>query len=447
MRLLKGLNRFNWTYILTKMLWLGVLVYGVVVGAAKITSLFLSWLNDQLDGLDLYLVIIILFAVGILMFLNPFIPGVPVYFVAGIIVTESGKKDFGFYPAMALSCLVGFVIKYLAIVLQQEGIGGMLGKKVYIRRMIGINSKQVQSIRLILEAPGVSFGKVAILIGGPDWPTSVLTGILGLNLWKMLFASLPIIFLIAPTSVAGALQLKVRDGGIWEGIASLALAVTGLVQGAAGLLAMYYIGKVSDTVDGDFVQDPEVKELDEKEAENVRRLNEITVWHSDTFPASKKYLLTTSCFFMSVSCHLVQLMPSYCFVPFEVTDSISCPSSASSTSQNTVNCLDGNALNFVKPLGWLSIATFSVSCVMLHMYYVWARKEVKLWAKKEGGKLESQIKSLEKKLVVEQSERSQSEIQMEKKMQMLEDNMEKALQAHPLAQFNISKESNSSIKN
>jgi hypothetical protein len=39
----------------------------------------------------------------------------------------------------------------------------------------------------VLEDPKyLTTGKVAILVGGPDWPTSVTTGILGISLVPML---------------------------------------------------------------------------------------------------------------------------------------------------------------------------------------------------------------------------------------------------------------------
>ena len=51
----------------------------------------------------------------------------------------------------------------------------------------------------------MAIDKVCILVGGPDWPTSVLTGILGLDVFEMLLGSCPILLLIAPTCMAGKL--------------------------------------------------------------------------------------------------------------------------------------------------------------------------------------------------------------------------------------------------
>ena len=45
---------------------------------------------------------------------------------------------------------------------------------------------------------------VTILVGGPDWPTSVLCGILGLDLLPILLGTLPVFLLILPTVMGGA---------------------------------------------------------------------------------------------------------------------------------------------------------------------------------------------------------------------------------------------------
>eukprot|EP00976_Prorocentrum_cordatum_P069852 1179713-Prorocentrum_minimum.AAC.1 len=59
------------------------------------------------------------------------------------------------------------------------------------------------SIKNILEGGGrrITLPKVMILVGGPDWPTSVLTGILELNVFAMLLGSLPVMLLVVPCTV------------------------------------------------------------------------------------------------------------------------------------------------------------------------------------------------------------------------------------------------------
>ena len=144
---------------------------------------------------------------------------------------------------------------------RQKGIGERLGNKVWIRSMVNVNSATMRSIRYLLTRPGLNVPKVAILVGGPDWPTSVTTGILRLDVREMLIGTLPVFFLITPTTLAGAFMLKasraasVNDGtsnvlcretsaasivaddsSPWTSISDISIICTGLVQGL-GLIA------------------------------------------------------------------------------------------------------------------------------------------------------------------------------------------------------------------
>jgi hypothetical protein len=62
------------------------------------------------------------------------------------------------------------------------------------------------SVRTILEGGGwggrgVTLAKVSILIGGPDWATAVLTGILELNVFAMLLGTLPVVLLVVRNEI------------------------------------------------------------------------------------------------------------------------------------------------------------------------------------------------------------------------------------------------------
>ena len=81
--------------------------------------------------------------------------------------------------------ILALLLKLTAVVLA-AAIGELLGKKVSIKYMVGVHKVSIRAIEMILKRPGLNKAKVAILIGGPDWPTSVLTGILGLSLPQML---------------------------------------------------------------------------------------------------------------------------------------------------------------------------------------------------------------------------------------------------------------------
>lgn len=86
---------------------------------------------------------------------------------------------------------------------QQKGFGTFLKSKVWVRQMVGINSKTIRVMKIIISRPGLDLAKVAILVGGPDWPTSVLCGLMGLPLLPVLIGTLPVFILIVPTVLSG----------------------------------------------------------------------------------------------------------------------------------------------------------------------------------------------------------------------------------------------------
>jgi len=56
-------------------------------------------------------------------------------------------------------------------------------------------------MKIVLSKP-MSVAKVSILVGGPDWPTSVMCGILHLDPVGVLLGTTPVALLILPTILA-----------------------------------------------------------------------------------------------------------------------------------------------------------------------------------------------------------------------------------------------------
>ena len=114
-------------------------------------------------------------------------------------------------------------------------IGENLSHFVSVRQFVGINSTLMKAMRLVLGKPGISLSKVSILIGGPDWPTSVLAGIMRLKLLQIMIGTMPIVFLIFPTVLTGALlymtSLETETGNPqfpWAGtVSTISASVTG----------------------------------------------------------------------------------------------------------------------------------------------------------------------------------------------------------------------------
>ena len=64
------------------------------------------------------------FVVGIVMFLLPPVPGLAVYLCAGVVVPPACEPEIGFLGSCLHAAILAFVMKLVAQVMQQKGIGG-----------------------------------------------------------------------------------------------------------------------------------------------------------------------------------------------------------------------------------------------------------------------------------------------------------------------------------
>jgi len=332
------------------------------VGIGLATTIFMSWLNDQLSTLETTTTIIIFYITGLSMFLLPPVPGVPVYLAGGVILVNACEESMGFAGAIGFTILISWSLKMLAIMTQQKIFGEFLCKSfVSVRAFVQINSTTMKAVRKILQKPGIGIPKVAILIGGPDWPTSVLTGIMGLNLCEMLYGSQPIVLLIGPTVIAGAFLL--RTGGVWDSLGSVTLTFAAVTQVGAMVVAAYYIQEEVEQIlhnpkdpENQFPVDQEVEVLDKKNDEKAEKYKAAT----ENVPVYVKALLSLSFLAQTAVSYLVGLLYSSCFEPFEISSSIA-------------DDLDGDVLNVIKsPWGYISIILLLVSIGALMLFKLWA---------------------------------------------------------------------------
>ena len=96
--------------------------------------------------------------------------------------------------------------------------------------------------------PGLSIPKVTILSSGPDWPTSVLCGILKLSIIPILIGTIPVLTLIVPTTLAGGfmyLAAKPDSSDLEVNLATLFTAMFGLVMGLCSLVMVVCVNNVS----------------------------------------------------------------------------------------------------------------------------------------------------------------------------------------------------------
>jgi hypothetical protein len=346
---LRFLKNWRWCAIFLWMIYIGLIFLTIQVGVAKITAVFLSWLNGELAPMPMYAVLFIYVLVGLFMFLNPAIPGMPVYITGGILVTQKGKCDNGgddaaFAAGLGLACLSCWAIKILSVIIQHKVIGEKLGTRLWVKSLIGINSPTTKAMGIILSRPGLDLAKTYILVAGPDWPTTVLTGVLGCPIWSVLGGSMFIISLIAPAcmSAAALIYEKPCDGVVSSGssgssssnsssvsgsgsgeeegssklltISALCIAFTGIVQVYMLVQSAKYINHTikheKEAIAAKGI-DQEVEDYDEALKRRRQLWKCVTQW--ELAPKCIKTTIASGAIFMAMSVYMIIGLGESCF--------------------------------------------------------------------------------------------------------------------------------------
>jgi len=368
---LQHVRAWPWATVLLTVNYLGVAAWVLLYGST-LTYMGMAVLIAWLKTMHWAAASAIFFVVGIVMFLLPPVPGLAVYLTAGILLVPACEEPFGgeagggFWFACGYAAFLAYLMKLAAQVMQQKGIGEVLGQSLYVRSTVGVNSRLIKAIRLILERPGISLAKVSVLCGGPDWPTAVLCGILRADLIQMLLGLSPIFLLTVPTSMAGAFQLRVEEGPGWVTASSMMLMLAGAMQMMFGLLMLYFIEEVKtnqgEQIDA-FEDDAEVAAQDARSAAEQVAFERVTAMSAMPLPV--KALLLVGTVSMSSSAYLLMFASSECFEDFALTDSLdevlclSCPRAA------------------IKPRGFLALALLAVGAVSLVTFKQWAGGQMK----------------------------------------------------------------------
>ena len=358
---------WEWAPVLLLVGYIGLTIWALQLGTT-LTYMGLAVLIEWLITLHWVLVTFLFFIIGIIMFLVPVIPGLAVYLSAGVILGPTCADTFGgFIPASIYGAFMAWIMKFFAHILQQKWLGESLGSRLWVRQAVGINAPLMKAVRYLLEQPGLSLGKVMILCGGPDWPTSVLCGILRVPLFQMLLGLVPICTLTFPTTLAGAFQLKIDDGAAWASAATVFLIVATLLQLVFGCVALYQIEKVrrekADEL-AKYPDDAEVLKLDKAAAAASVRYAAVT--RLAIMPRLAKFWLFSSVGTLAVSSYFLFFVPSYLFEPFAMTDSIS-----------AVFCWTCEAAIIKMPLGWIGLVALIYGSFALWLFEKWANKQVK----------------------------------------------------------------------
>jgi hypothetical protein len=356
-----------WSSILIKVNILAELFFTLQVGVAKITYIFLSWLNSILEDAGFLTVCILVYLIGGSMFLLPPVPGLPVYVFAGILLGGKGSQEenIGFGVGIAIAVVLGLFTKLCACV-GQYMLGFYLGKSIKVQQLIGVDKVPTRAIEQILKSRGLNAGKVALLVGGPDWPTSVTCGIVRVNIPQMLLGTLPVLVLLAPCCAAGAFMGRVKPGE--ESLDNmLANAFTASAATVNMVSMAYAVYTISITVQhhGDELARPRpeheaVAELTRREQAAVEAYEKTVDWN--TLSLFWRSVLLSSAVGMVMANGAMVALAAACFEPFSVSSDID--------ASLDEGGLGGNPLKIVIwPYGVLALALFFFALV-LHIVFV-----------------------------------------------------------------------------
>merc|ERR1719401_2062443 len=218
----------------------------------------------------------------------------------------------------------------------------------------------------VLKERGMKPFKVCILVAGPDFPTSMLCGILKLNIPQMLLGTSPVILVsIIPQTLVGVLLTK-EDAteGVWSMIATVATGLAAAFQAGATFVFAYGImERVEES--GDQLlkthrpEHDEVRKLAEKEAEYVQKYGEMSDWGQLGARARATLLGTVALFLLSGSIIALDAVATEktCFREFYITDKIK--------SSHDLGGLDGDVLSVVlAPMGWVALGLAATAAVL-----------------------------------------------------------------------------------
>jgi len=363
-----AMNNWNWANIFIKVNYITMAYYLFCVGVAKFTVVFLSWFNEQLLSVELEIVLVVFFIIGYLMFMCPFIPGIPVYLSSGIVFAARCRDlEIGFGGGIGIAAALSFVLKLSAVV-GQYLIGYLMGKSVRIQKECQVDTVFMKAIQMILEKRGLKPDKISILVGGPDWPTSVLCGILKLNIIQTLIGTLPVIFVSTPVVVAGAFMVgpnsdteeQDSENTIFATLTPVMFLISAMAQGFAFLMACYYTQEIAFKY-GDELAVPRkeheaVAKLTRAEKEFVAAWNETVDWRQ--LSLSNRRVLAGSSIGFILSGMVFVFLDEACFNTIKVNDSIKAPIADGG--------LDGDAFNVIKWPGWCNHALFAF-VVLVHI--------------------------------------------------------------------------------
>lgn len=365
----EAMKKWDWLSMTFKLYVLGVLLV-VYVLSPRLLNVGLAALRTALQDLSFGVIMVMVFFSGMCCFLLPPVPGVPVYIFGGIIIADTCPS--GFWPGILICIGISFFMKLAACTMQQKLIGETLGQSTAIQQQCGIHKAGIRAIECVLRKKGWSIGKVAILCGGPDWPTSVMAGLLRLPLFQMLLGTVPIILFIAPCVMTGAFYLKQEESEMWNRSGTLMMSLTMVVNIILWALAGWAIQEQFDT-NSEHILRPMEKyiELDWRDykQEELQKCCAIKFEDVNTVPR------VLYVFFMIVLVMVGQFFywnPEQCFGEFPVTGNTTSCTVNATFSKKMPHCLEWTGDDgLFKPAGLIGCCIASGCTLVMWLFGKW----------------------------------------------------------------------------
>lgn len=364
---LESMQSWDWVSMTAKIYVWGFAMIGYVL-FPKLLNVFLAWFISLVQGLNFYIIAVSALTLGLGLFLLPPVPGIPVYLFGGFLIAAachpsdhgtgqpSPGAPNGFAFGVIIAICIGFLLKLLACVIQHKLIGEQLGSSCWVKQQVGVHKPFIRAVELVLSDRGYSMGKVGVLCGGADWPTSVLMGILRLPIvlhgWR-----LPI---VVPCIMTGAFYVRRPESDFFKSAANLMLSATIFVHLALLVGAAWAIKEKLEQkhweVSKPLLENVDLDWLDYRS----HRLDQASALSIDAIPSGLLVLFKLGCLVVVLVGHAFCWVPTYFFTSFEVNSDI-----------KTLIWLGSDGLFLDPGLGGICLAFLGFCCWAI--YACWRR--------------------------------------------------------------------------
>jgi len=243
-------------------------------------------------------------------------------------------------------------------------IGDPYADNVKVKMMVGTHTPTMRAAAIVLTEPGLTVPKVAVLVGGPDWPTAVICSMLKVSVCSMLIGISPVMFLIVPVVLAASYTLEAsvaeKEGkeelvALYSRVSTIMMAASAVGQLGSMVVAGMYLQATKkeheEAFNDEREEDRDVLDAVRLEEDIAEKYLQQTAW--DLMPCWLKFLLFMGSFAVCGMMHIVMAYFTTPFHKFSLTDSVCDPKG--------LRC---NPLNVVLPPGWgaLGLLAFASLC-------------------------------------------------------------------------------------